>query len=221
MLDVLRKKTPYTIGCTGGIGSGKSTVVSFFKKYGASIIDCDQIAHQLVDHPEKTAFKELVKHFSSEILTNHESSNISSQAMVIDRSKLRKIVFNNPSERQWLESYLHPLIRETIKKELEELSSAQVPYIIVDIPLLKSRKNFPFLNRVLVIDSPETLQVERVCMRTGLSKEMAKKIITAQISREERRAMADDYILNDGSIHALEDAVCELHHQYLEMAHQK
>jgi dephospho-CoA kinase len=195
----------YCIGLTGGIASGKSTAVSFFKDYGAAIIDADLIARTLTEK-DKPTYQLILDHFSPLILESNGN---------IDRTKLRQIVFDNAEEKEWLESCLHPLIHQEIKKQLDALSiTSYVPYVIIDIPLLINRTDFSFLNRILVIDCPEALQIERLCQRSALEKEGAKQIIETQISRKKRNILADDLILNDKSVDDLQRAVARLHKQY-------
>lgn len=195
----------FCIGITGGIGSGKSTVVNLFKTLGVDIIDSDTISRKLVEQ-NQPAYERIVERFSRSILDEQKN---------IDRRKLRQIIFESASEKTWLESLLHPLIRQEIKKQSETLQS---PYIIIDIPLLIHRKDFPYLNRILVIDCPETLQIKRVIQRDNISKKAATQIIKAQISRQQRNALADDIIFNDfDDINKLEEAVQHLHTKYLKL----
>lgn len=201
------KKSEYTfsVGFTGGIGSGKSTAVNFFREYGAGIIDCDAIARDLV-YKDKAAYKSIVAHFSESILNAEKQ---------IDRTQLRHLIFNNAHEKEWLESLLHPLIRQEIQTQLATLAS---PYVIVDIPLLKDTADFPYLDRILVIDCPEKIQIKRVSQRDNLPEEIVKKMIQSQITREQRNALADDYIMNNNDLNDLRVAVLRLHHQYLKYA---
>lgn len=205
----MQKLASYCIGLTGGIGSGKSTVVAFFKEYGASIIDADSIARTLVE-PDNAAYSTLIEHFSNAILETKTT-----HSHLINRQKLRQIIFNNPAEQKWLENYLHPLIRQEIQQQLEILQEQGVPYVIVDIPLLKKRSDYPFLNRVLVIDCPEALQIERVMQRDHVSAIDVHKILRKQISRTLRNRLADDRIMNNGDLEALKIEVHKLHEQYL------
>ncbi len=190
------------IGITGGIGSGKSSAVALFKQYGASIIDSDAIARKIVQ-PYEPAYEKIVSHFSPLILDKEKN---------IDRKKLRQIIFENNDEKKWLESLLHPLIRQEIKKQCEHVKTA---YVIIDIPLLNDPKDFPYLDRILVIDCPEKLQLERITQRDNISQIEAKRMIHAQISRQQRNAFADDYMLNDTKdFNALKVAIQKLHECY-------
>ncbi len=196
----------FCIGITGGIGSGKSTVVNLFRLYGAGIIDSDVIARNLVE-PHQFAYNRIVEHFSNTILDERKK---------IDRRKLRQIIFESKIEQKWIESLLHPLVRQEIRKQSLELKT---PYVMIDIPLLKRREDFPYLNRILVIDCPEKIQIQRVAQRDGISEIDAKKIIHAQISRSQRNALSDDIILNDSNnLTQLEKEVEKLHEYYMELS---
>jgi dephospho-CoA kinase len=196
----------FCIGITGGIGSGKSTVVNLFKKYNIDAIDSDTIARKLVEQ-NQPAYEQIVEHFSFSILDENKN---------IDRKKLRQTIFESPSEKTWLESLLHPLIRQEIKRQSEELHT---PYIIIDIPLLIHRENFPYLNRILVVDCPENIQIKRVSHRDNISETAATQIINTQISRQQRNALADDIILNDSNdLNKLEKKVQELHTLYTNLS---
>jgi dephospho-CoA kinase len=193
----------FCIGITGGIASGKSTAVNFFREYGAGIIDSDAIAHELVE-PNKPAYKKIIAHFAPSILTADKN---------IDRKKLRQIIFESPIEKQWLESLLHPLIHQELQKQSQEI---QAPYAIIDIPLLNNPNDFPYLDRILVIDCSEETQTARVMQRDNITKDTAERMIHAQISREKRNAFADDIILNDtDDLDALRNLVEKLHQDYL------
>lgn len=205
----MQKLASYCIGLTGGIGSGKSTVVTLFKEYGASIIDADSIARTLVE-PENPAYSTLIQHFSDSILETKTT-----HSHLINRQKLRQIIFNNPAEQKWLENYLHPLIRQEIQRQLAILQERAVSYVIIDIPLLKKRSDYPFLNRVLVIDCPEALQIERVMQRDHVTAIDVQKILRKQISRNLRNRLADDRIVNNSDLETLKTEVRKLHEQYM------
>ena len=132
---------------------------------------------------------------------------------MIDRKKLREIIFQTPTEKKWLEALLHPLIREEIQRQVKQVKS---PYTLIDIPLLINRADYSYLNRILVVDCSKSLQIERVIQRDNISKEAALNIIQAQISREERLVLADDIILNNtNNLNDLDAQVEKLHQQYL------
>ena len=195
----------FVIGLTGGIGSGKSTVATLFLKKGITVIDTDQLAREVIE-PDRIAFKKIIDYFGKAILQDSGK---------IDRAKLRTIVFHNPKQRLWLEKLLHPLIRELMAQHIKEAKS---PYCIAVIPLLFETTPNPLINRILVVDSPEPLQIKRVLARDASSEAEIKKIIASQISREKRLKGADDVILNDGLLEDLQLQVDQLHEQYLSLS---
>jgi len=193
--------TPWVLGLTGGIGSGKTTVAALFSKRGIPIIDTDQLAREITE-PGQPALKEIVDHFGVKILEQDHTLN---------RSKLRKIIFENPTERQWLEKLLHPLIRAQMQEKIQQYSS---PYCIVVIPLLFETTPNPLIKRVLVVDASPLQQVERTIARDQVSREHVEAILKTQLSREEKLKKADDIIYNDGDLKHLETQVEKLHKMY-------
>lgn len=194
------------VGLTGGIGSGKSTVARLFADKGIPVIDADIIARSLTDNGEP-ALAAIAEHFGVQVIMKDGS---------LDRAKLRDIIFQQPNERRWLEELLHPLIREKIHQQLAALSASntKAPYCIVVIPLLLETKSYPFIDRILVVDTPEEIQVVRVSMRDGALAANAKQIIEAQINRAERLKQADDVIINQKTLADLAPQVDRLHNQY-------
>lgn len=194
------------IGLTGGVGSGKSTVARMFADKGIPIIDADMIARSLTEAGEP-ALTAITEHFG--LLIMMKDGNL-------DRAKLRAIIFNNPAERLWLEQLLHPLIREKITQQLAVLSAANnlSPYCIVVIPLLFETEPYPFIDRILVVDTPEHLQIARVGTRDQTLAASAKAIVDTQLARDERLKRADDVIVNDGTLADLVPQVDKLHLQY-------
>ena len=193
---------PYILGLTGGIGSGKSTICKHFKSLGVDVIDADKISRTLVQK-NKPLFNSIVSHFGSDIL-NHAGE--------LDRSALRLIIFTVPDEKQWLEELLHPAIQMEIEKQINQSSST---YVVLAVPLLLESGNYQFVDRVLVIDVPEAVQIERIKKRDGSSDQLIKSIIAAQVSRQQRLKQADDIIDNSGSQALLKDRVEKLHTSYL------
>ena len=192
---------------TGGIGSGKSTVVNLFKHYDVPIIDTDVIAHQLTQ--QAPVLSELQAIFGNTIIN---------QQGQLDRKELRHIVFNDLSMKQKLENVLHPLIHQRVLNELSELEKHQHPYCLIIIPLFaESKQQYPH-DQVLVIDASENTQVSRVSQRDGQPAEQIQKIIQSQSSREQRLQLADDVINNDTGKDELPSKVLELHQQYLALA---
>lgn len=196
------------IGLTGGIGSGKSTVATLFSALGAPIIDADDLARQ-VTAPGTTPLQTIANHFGPSILKTDGS---------LDRPQLADIVFNNASERRWLEQLLHPLIQKEI---LRRIININAPYCIVVIPLLAETKNIHFLDRVIVVDAPEELQIKRVQARNQLSLPQIKAILQSQTTREERLKIADDILQNETSLEALTNAVRVLHEKYLNLTSRR
>jgi dephospho-CoA kinase len=193
------------IGLTGGIGSGKSTVATLLTTRGVPIIDTDEIAHRLTE-PGQPACDEITRIFGQDILdATHK----------LDRNKLRERVFENAGERLRLEAILHPRIREVVREKLEVLHA---PYCILVVPLLIESGLIDLVDRVLVVDASESVQVQRTAARSGLTEPEIRKIMTAQVSRALRLQKADDVIDNNGDRKHLETEVERLHQWYLSLA---
>ena len=196
----------FTVGLTGGIGSGKTKVSDCFAVLGATIIDTDLIAHQLTA-PNAAGSKALASKFGNEILEIDGRLN---------RTKMREMAFASPTTRIELEAILHPLIQNEASRQLDE---TQTPYAILVVPLLVGSTYFKSLcNRILVVDCEVETQIQRVKQRSGLSESQIQAIINAQSSREERLSLADDIISNEGDHGALIEKVKKLHQGYLTLA---
>ena len=195
---------PLRIGLTGGIGCGKTTVCDLFELSGINIIDADIVAREIVQ-PDELAHKEIVNTFGSAILDKNRE---------IDRKKLRDIVFDQPEKLQQLEKITHPRIISSMRVQVSETTS---PYCILCIPLLFEKKLQEEVDRVLVVDLPIEVQKERVASRDGINITQVEAIMSHQINREERLSLADDVILNDGSIPDLQARVETLHERYLSL----
>ncbi len=197
--------TPFLIGLTGGIGSGKSTIADAFVKLGAGLVDTDAIAHALTA-PGGAAIAPLRAEFGDEAITADGR---------LDRVRMRERVFADPGERQRLERILHPMIGAACN---DAIAAAVAPYVLLAVPLLVESGNWlKRVDRVLVIDCDEATQISRVRTR-GLSEDAIRAIMATQASRAQRRAAADDIIDNDSSLAAAQAQVAELHPQYLAMA---
>lgn len=196
---------PLIVGLTGGIGSGKSEVSARFSKRGIVIVDADVVAREVVE-PGSVALMQISTHFGDEILDAGGSLN---------RSKLRETIFANPAEKQWLESLLHPIINVSIRHQLANSTSA---YSILASPLLLETQQFQLVNRILVVDASEELQIERASLRDKNNETQIKAIMQTQLSRQERCSRADDIIQNHGDLHELEEQVEALHKFYLTLA---
>jgi len=196
-----RHARPLIIGLTGGIGSGKSTVSKLFNSLGAQIIDADEISRTLVSRGTPQ-FEQITAHFGPEILENDGSLN---------RARLREIIFHNYKEKQWLENLLHPAIQAII---MDQVARVETSYVILVVPLLLESGNYRFVDRIAVVDVPESVQLARVMNRDGSNKALAEKILASQVNRESRLNAADDIIDNNSSLEALEARVKELHDTY-------
>jgi len=193
------------VAITGGIGSGKTTVANLFHELGIPIIDADEIAHKIT-RPSEPAYHSIVEHFGRNILNTDGTLN---------RHKLRDIVFHDMQEKAWLEETLHPLILQTMREHTQHIKT---PYCILVIPLLAETNNVDFVDRVLVVDAPETDQIERTQQRSQLDKKTIQAIMQSQASRKDRLSIANDVIMNDQSILILQDKINALHAEYLELA---
>lgn len=199
----------FAIGVTGGIGCGKTTVCDLFAARGASIIDTDLIAHALTA-PHGAAMAAIANEFGSEFL-NFDGA--------LDRAKMRELVFRDPSAKARLEAILHPMIRE---QTAQAAAQATGPYLMFVVPLLIESGTWrERVDRVLVIDCPESLQIARVMARSNLSREQVSAIMATQVTRAVRLAHADDVIDNQGDIAALGTQIARLHQQYLACAAEK
>jgi dephospho-CoA kinase len=198
--------TVFTIGLTGGIGSGKSSVADLFAQRGIAIIDADAISHRLTA-PGGAAIEPIRRAFGDAMISADGA---------LDRARMRALVFQDPAAKQRLEGILHPLIGQAAQREKQ---AARSPYVIHMIPLLIERGNARArFDRVLVVDCPEETQIARVMRRSGLARAEVEAIMATQASRAERLAQADDIVDNSGIPAALEPQVERLHQQYLHLA---
>ena len=233
----------FTVGLTGGIGSGKSTVADCFAAHGVPVIDTDVIARELTT-PGGAALNAIRAVFGETVMQADGT---------LDRAALRRRVFADSAARHQLEAILHPRIRQVVEQKLATLTA---PYALIVIPLLVQRQDHPqgagrgckadksattthrpegerlaayplrvetsgyqdVLNRVLVVDCPEEAQIARVMARNGLTHAEIKAILAAQAGRAERLAVADDIIVNTASLEALRAEVAALHQRYLALA---
>ena len=192
---------PLRIGVTGGIASGKTTVAGLFARRGIAVIDTDEIAHAIVE-PGHPALDRVVEAFGRDVL---DASG------ALDRRRLRMRVFADPAEKRRLETILHPLILDEMARRS---ASAPGPYQILVIPLLAETGCSEHVDRVLVVDCPIEIQVRRLLARDAENEPQALAMIAAQATREQRLALADDIILNDGDLDALESRVQALDDKY-------
>ncbi len=195
-------KRPLRIGLTGGIASGKTTVANYFSDLGVPIIDTDLIAREVVA-PGAPALDEIRATFGDEVFQ---------LGGTLDRSAMRKIVFSDDAKRHQLESILHPRIRDAVYRRVAEMS---VPYMIIVVPLLFGSPMVEFMDRVLVVDCDEEVQLGRLLQRDTENEEQARRMIAAQASRNDRLSIADDIVANDGDLQATRQSVAALHNTYL------
>ena len=193
---------PWLRGLTGGIGSGKSAAAEHFAALGVHVVDADHAARWVVE-PGRPALAKIAEHFGDAVLQADGQ---------LDRSALRSLIFSDPELRRWLEALLHPLIREEIALNLAQAKS---PYAILVSPLLIESGQYATTQRVLVIDAPQALQIERTLLRDNTSEQQVQAILKAQASREERLSHADDILVNDSDLKTLQTEVERLHHFYL------
>jgi dephospho-CoA kinase len=193
---------PWILGLTGGIGSGKSAAAQCFVDLGIHLVDADNAARWVVE-PGRPALAQIAEHFGASVIQADGTLN---------RAALRELIFKDPQQRAWLEGLLHPLIREEIK---QYLARAQSPYAILVSPLLLETSQHQLVQRILVIDVPEAVQIERTVLRDKTNEAQVRAILKAQASREERLSRADDVIVNDRDPAWLKSEVERLHHFYL------
>lgn len=199
---------PLTIGVTGGIASGKSAVAKAFSALGIPWVDADDVAREIVE-PGQPALEEIVEHFGSSILDKQGS---------LDRRALRAIVFEDEHERRWLESVTHPRIRQRLFEYLDQMRESGAPYHLLVSPLLFESGQHKLVDRCLVIDVPEELQVARTIERDSVGDSHVRAIIQAQLPRADRLALSDDVIDNQGSHESLTRQVADLDVYYRELA---
>jgi len=197
----------FRVGLTGGIASGKSTAAKFFGALGVPILDSDRIAREVVE-PGQPPLERLVERFGRGILTPDGH---------LDRPALRDIVFRDPKARADLENLTHPAIGAALEARS---ASAGGPYQILVIPLLVEKNLGAHVDRVLVVDCDEELQIRRLLARDGSNRAQAQAILDAQVSRPARLKAANDVITNDADMSAVQAQVRALHTRYLELARQ-
>lgn len=199
-------ETAFSVGLTGGIGSGKTTVANMFAARGAAIIDTDQIAHELT-MPTGIAMPAIARQFGTEFVAPDGSLN---------RARMRARVFADPAEKNRLEAILHPLIQSECDRAAQQ---AQGAYLMFVVPLLVESGYWKKrVSRVLVVDCPEPLQVQRVMARSGLEEAQVRAIMAVQATRAQRLAAADDIVSNEGDAAALAPQIDRLHALYCSLA---
>lgn len=196
---------PWILGLTGGIGSGKSAAAQHFADLGVHTVDADHAARWVVE-PGQPALVKIAEHFGSHVV-QHDGQ--------LDRAALRDEIFRHPEQRRWLETLLHPLIAQAIS---QNLALAESPYAILVSPLLIESGQHALTQRILVVDTPESLQIQRTTARDQVSEEQVQAILQAQASREHRLSKAHDVLVNDRDLGWLESEVKRLHDFYLNLS---
>ncbi len=195
----------WKIGLTGGIGCGKTTVSALFKSYDVPVVDADTIAHQLTQAGQP-ALAEIAQAFGTNVIKSDGSLN---------RSELRTLIFADTQKKRCLETILHPLIYAEMQLQINQLKCS---YCLVSIPLLIESQRTDFVDRILVIDCPQALQIERVTQRDSISPLQVHAIIATQATREQRLSIADDIIDNSKHTAQLAEQVKKLHNLYLQLS---
>lgn len=194
-----------TVGVTGGIGSGKSAVTQRFERLGITVVDADLAARVIVE-PGQPALAAIASHFGPHILQADGS---------LDRAALRKLVFADDAQRRWLEQLTHPLIGAQIQRQLAESTSV---YTMLSSPLLLEGTQQQLVDLVVVVDVPEAVQLQRTMQRDDNDEAQVRRIMAAQLPRDQRLERADRVIDNSGSLAALDDQVAQLHRELLQLA---
>jgi dephospho-CoA kinase len=198
----------FVVGITGGIGSGKTAATNFFSTLGIDIVDAD-IAARIVVEPGSDALQQIARHFGPTIIQADAS---------LDRAALRHIIFKDSAAKRWLEQLMHPLIGSEVQRQI---ASAKSPYVIFVSPLLIEAKQHLICDRILVIDVPEEIQLQRTIIRDNNDASQVQRIIASQVNRAQRLTCADDVIENTGSLEQLREQVEKIHRHYLELARRK
>ena len=198
---------PFRVALTGGIASGKTTVADLFAAYGVPLVDTDVIAREVVE-PGQPALAAVAQAFGGDVLDPDGR---------LDRRRLREVIFSDATARARLEAILHPAIRAEMERQ--SVAAAQAgPYQMLVIPLLAEGGRRDHFDRVLVVDAPETVQVERLMARDAVTREQAEASLRAQTQRETRLGIADDVVTNTGRIEDLREQVAALHDRYVKLA---
>lgn len=196
------------VGLTGGIGSGKSTVATMFGDLGVHWVDADIVAREVVE-PGTPALARIAEHFGDDILMDNGA---------LDRARLRTLVFEDPAERIWLEGLLHPVIRDELIRQLNarnDDATYTLPYAMLVSPLLLETNQHELTDRVVVVDVPQEVQIQRTMNRDTNTREQVERIIAAQMPREKRLQNADEVIDNTRELTEVAHQVGELHKQFM------
>jgi dephospho-CoA kinase len=202
-------RRPYVVGLTGGIGSGKSTVTRLLIGFGIEVIDADDVAREVVT-PGSPALNALVERFGTKILAADGT---------LKRERLRGLIFSDAAAKRWVEDLLHPLIRARI---LERIAKSTSPWLLLSVPLLLENKDaYEFVDRILVVDVPESVQLSRTMLRDNATKEDVTRIMQSQLPRGKRLAAADDILENTSDTLQLQEQLLRFVKRYEELAHAR
>lgn len=196
-----RKDACFTVGLTGGIGTGKSQAAEIFRQYGVPVIDADEVTRELT-RPGEAALVEIETRFGPQVIRDGQ----------LNRAHLRQLIFSDVHARQDLENILHPRVRQRIRDFFSQIA---VPYCIAVVPLLIETRMDSLVDRVLVVDTLPDIQLQRIMQRDHCTAAEAQSMIDAQISRRQRLEKADDILRNDQDLHQLSQQVGQLHQRYL------
>ena len=199
------------VGVTGGIASGKSTVARAFAALGVPWVDADDVAREVVA-PGEPALAEIAARYSA------RGQNVLNDDGTLNRRALREIVFADPAERRWLESVTHPRIRERLREHLARFEAGEAPYGLLVSPLLFESGQSEMVDRRLVIDVPEEVQIARTAARDDVDEAQARAIVAAQMPRAERLARADEVLDNSASEAAMRRRIAELDRHFRQLA---
>ena len=194
----MKHKRPICFGLMGQIASGKSTVATYFQDLGINVISADAISRELTAK-NTAAFHAILDHFGNSIETEHGD---------LDRKKLRSLIFHDSHERLWLENLLHPLIRKEIASRIDAATSS---YVIIEIPLLNNPDDYPYLQRILLVEADRAQQIDRCMQRDRCTEAEAEAILSTQADIEKQRAIATDVIINSGSLNSLREKIMAFH----------
>jgi dephospho-CoA kinase len=203
-------RRPFRVALTGGIASGKTTVANLFAAHGVPLVDTDLIAREVVE-PGQPALTAVAQAFGRDVLDANGR---------LDRRRLRELIFRDATARRRLESILHPAIRAEMERQSTAAAQAG-PYQILVIPLLAEGGRRDHVDRVLVVDAPATVQIERLMARDAVTREQAEASLQAQAQRETRLGVADDVVTNTGRIEDLREQVAALHERYVKLAAER
>lgn len=194
-----------TVGLTGGVASGKSLVASAFERLGIDVVDADDVARDIV-RPGQPALSDIIEHFGPQVIDDNGE---------LRRRVLRQIVFDDAGARRVLEEITHPRIRDELVRRRD---AAESEYVLLVVPLLVEAGTHDLVHRLLVVDAPESVQLERLMARDDIDEDLARKMIEAQHRRSLRLASADDVLVNTGPRKDIADLAAALHAGYSRLA---